>query len=219
MAAATAEPKEAVMDSTSHDDRFTDTGAAIPADAGDDSRRTSRTADGERGRDDERKAGATRAAARGELPYKVPLAAGFLSLMPGLGQIYVGYYAQGFINIAIVAGIITMLAGGMVGGLEPFFGLSLAFFWVFNVIDAIRRAQAYNRMLDGLRADELPEQVALPGSGSPRAWGIVLVVFGGLLFLNTKFDVSLDWLEEWWPLIPVVFGIYLIRKGRRDRDA
>ncbi|MCK4305137.1 MAG: hypothetical protein KAY24_12945, partial [Candidatus Eisenbacteria sp.] len=54
---------------------------------------------------------------------KSPGLAALCSLMPGLGQIYVGYYRSGFLNILIVSGIITVLARGAAAGLEPFLGV------------------------------------------------------------------------------------------------
>ncbi|MFO7655044.1 MAG: DUF5668 domain-containing protein [Candidatus Krumholzibacteriia bacterium] len=152
-------------------------------------------------------------ARREDLPYKVPQLAAFLSLMPGLGQVYVGYYQQAFLHIATVAAIIALLASGDIPGLQPFFGLFLAFFWLFNMIDAARRASAYNRLLDGLAPEELPEHIALPAGGASRAWGVGLIVAGSILFLHTRFDVSLEWLQEWWPLGAVALGVYLLVKG------
>ena len=40
----------------------------------------------------------------GDQRRKSPTLAALLSLMPGLGQVYVGYYQQGFIDIAVAAG-------------------------------------------------------------------------------------------------------------------
>jgi hypothetical protein len=100
------------------------------------------------------------------------------------------------------------------GGLLALAIVGLVFFWFYNIIDAVRRASAYNRYLDGLDVGEVPDLMPLPTPGNPRVWGVILIVVGLLLFLNTRFGFSLDWLEEWWPLIPVGFGIYLFRKGR-----
>ena len=38
--------------------------------------------------------------------YKSPMLAGFLSVMPGLGQVYVGYYQVGFVHAIITFSII-----------------------------------------------------------------------------------------------------------------
>ena len=81
--------------------------------------------------------------------------------MPGLGQIYVGYYQQGFINMAVVAITITLLSSGARGA-EPLFGLFLAFFWLYNMIDANRRAHHYNRVIDGLGGENVPGGIPRP---------------------------------------------------------
>ena len=43
--------------------------------------------------------------------------------------------------------------------------------------------------------------------------GAVLVGLGSLMLLNTRFDMSMTWLKEWWPLLPILFGVYLLVKG------
>jgi hypothetical protein len=149
--------------------------------------------------------------------YKSPVLATILSLMPGVGQVYVGYYPQGFINIIVVSGTITLLAMGM-GSFTPLFGVFLAFFWIYNMIDANRRAHHYNRALDGLGGETLPEDFAMPGLKGSVPLGVLLMVVGALIFLNTKFDVSMEWLEEWWPLAMVAAGAWLFVKGRAARD-
>jgi hypothetical protein len=142
---------------------------------------------------------------------KSPFVASLLSLMPGLGQIYVGYYQRGFVHLAVVAALITALSSGDMRGIEPFLGLSLAFFWLYNVVDAGRRANHYNLIAEGGSAEELPEFRDDLGG---RTAGIILVALGAVLFLHTKMDFDLEWLEEWWPLGLVAFGLHLIRKNR-----
>jgi len=70
-------------------------------------------------------------------PYKSPLLASLLSLGPGLGQVYIGYYQRGFTHILITAVTITALSSGL-GDLTPLFGVLLAFFWIYNVIKPVR---------------------------------------------------------------------------------
>ncbi|MDY0110966.1 MAG: DUF5668 domain-containing protein [Candidatus Krumholzibacteria bacterium] len=153
---------------------------------------------------------------RRDLPYKVPFLAGFLSgIFPGVGQLYVGYYRQGITLGILFAGIITILAAGEVSPLEPFLGITLGFCWLYGIIDAARRAQAVNRALDGFGQEPLPEDFALPGGGSMFG-GSVLVILGVIMLLHTRFDVSLEWLEEWWPLLLVAVGGWLIWQARKD---
>ena len=77
--------------------------------------------------------------------------AAILSLLPGLGQVYVGVYQHGVVNVVVVGTLITMLARNWLRALEPLFGISLAFMWAYNIIDAARRASLYNQSLMGLR--------------------------------------------------------------------
>jgi hypothetical protein len=50
---------------------------------------------------------------------KSPALASFLSLFPGLGQIYVGYYPHGFVNALVIACLITALATEDLDELAP----------------------------------------------------------------------------------------------------
>jgi hypothetical protein len=140
-----------------------------------------------------------------------------LSAMPGLGQVYVGYYQRGFLHAIVVALIIAMLASADVGPLTPLLGLFLAFFWLFNMIDAARRASLYNQALAGGQEPELPVDFETPGLRGSIVGGVVLMIIGAILLANTRFDVSLDWLEEWWPAAIILFGAYLLFKAMQER--
>ena len=147
---------------------------------------------------------------RRDMPYKLPWLAGFLSgIFPGVGQVYVGYYLQGFINIAVVASVITLLASGM-GDMTPFLGIFLAFFWLWNILDANRRATHYNRAMAGLGGEVPPEDFQVPGTGGSIFGGALLVVIGLLFFLDLNFGVSMSWLKDWWPMGLVAGGLYPI---------
>ncbi len=149
---------------------------------------------------------------------KSPLLASFLSLMPGLGQVYVGYYQAGFIHPLVVSGIIVMLARGDISGFEPFLGFFLAFFWMYNIIDAGRRAAHYNQVLEGDGKVELPSGFLAPGKGSV-AGGVCFILIGGILLANTVLDISLGWLSDWWPLAPILFGVYLVVKATKEKES
>lgn len=140
-----------------------------------------------------------------------------LSLMPGLGQVYVGYYDLAFRNILVVCGLIAVVAT-MGDDLGPVVALFLAFFWLHNIVDAGRRASFYNQALAGIRPMELPEDIKAPQQAlGSFAGGVLLVVVGVVLFLNTMFRVPLDWLAQWWPLALVAAGAWLIYADRRAK--
>lgn len=148
--------------------------------------------------------------------HKSPALATVLSLMPGLGQIYIGYYEQGFVNILIVASLIALLHNG-VGRLEPLFGFFLAFYWLFNLVDAYRKASFYNQALAGLGPMQLPKESGItPGRGSV-AGGVALIVLGALFLAHTRFGYSLAWLEDWWPVALLLLGAYLVSRAVLDR--
>ena len=156
---------------------------------------------------------------------KSPFLAGLLSLMPGIGQIYVGYYAIGFIHIAVFVTTIFLLVRNSINSfsaLSPALGVFLGFFVVYNIVDATRRAVLYNLALDGVQGIRLPDMNAsLPKfqlQGSVPG-GAALIALGVVLLSNTLLGFSLDWLASWWPLGLVGLGAYLVAKAREERRA
>ena len=149
---------------------------------------------------------------------KSPLVATLLSMMPGLGQIYVGYYQQGFINIFVVAGTIAILSSSIMRGAEPFFGVFISFFWIFQMIDANRRANHYNKVMSGLSGEKVPEGFEMPTTKGSLLGGGVLILIGILFILDLNFDISMQWVENWWPLILILVGVNLVFKARKNSD-
>ncbi len=117
----------------------------------------------------------------------------------------------------IAAAIIALLSSGSARGLEPLLGMLIAFFWIFNMVDANRRASHYNRALDGLGAEEIPEDFQMPGAKGSVPAGVILIVLGGLILMDLNTNWSMEWVENWWPIILVIFGGWLVLKAR-DRS-
>ena len=161
------------------------------------------------------------------LQRKSPFLAGLLSLMPGIGQIYVGYYAIGFIHIAVFAMTIALLASGPHQFGSPFspvrlfypaLSIFLGFFVIYNIVDAVQRATLYNLAIDGVQGIKLPDMNAsLPKIRVSEGGGVALIAFGLLLLSNTLFGLPLYWLASWWPMGLVVLGVYLVVKARQER--
>ena len=153
---------------------------------------------------------------------KSPVLALVLSLMPGVGQIYVGYYQQGFTNAIVAASIITLLSTEMIPGAEPLFGIFLGFFWLYNIVDAWRRATFYNNALAGIGPATLPEEFAVTSGRGTLAGGIALVIVGAIALSHTLFGVPLEWLDKWWPLAVIGVGAWLAYPaiaGKKKTDA
>jgi hypothetical protein len=153
----------------------------------------------------------------GDPRQKSPFLAGLLSVMPGLGQIYTGYYQRGFVHALVVASLFALLAEGDDTPLTPLGVIFLTFFWLYNIIDASRRASLYNQALAGVADIELPEDFKVPGFRGSILGGLVIAAAGVVLLLYTRFGVPLDWLEQWWPAALILFGGYLVWKAWQDR--
>ena len=153
----------------------------------------------------------------GDPRHKSPLFATVLSVMPGLGQVYVGYYQRGFVNAIVVGALIALLGTGL-GPLTPLAALFLAFFWLYNIVDAGRRALLYNEVLAGRTGIELPEDFKGPALAGSIPGGLAVVVVGGVLLSHTLFGMPLDWIGEWWPAALILFGVYLVARSALSRS-
>ena len=96
--------------------------------------------------------------------------------------------------------------------------MMLAFFYLYNMFDAARMANLFNDTADG-RHWRICGAISLAGIGQRGsiAGGTALLAGGILFLLHTWFDVSLEWLRDWWPLLPIGFGVWLLWAGIRDR--
>ncbi len=147
---------------------------------------------------------------------KSPRLAALLSVIPGLGQIYIGYYQRGFMFAATML-LLGMAAGTAPNNIGPVFGFSMFFVWLFNVVDSGRMAALYNHAMAGSDKVEFPENFEMPGLGGTIAGGTLLLLFGLIALSNTALGFRLDWLEIWWPLFPTLMGAYLLARGIMDR--
>ncbi|HJO03998.1 MAG TPA: hypothetical protein QGG47_08485 [Acidobacteriota bacterium] len=148
---------------------------------------------------------------------KSPRLAAILSVAPGLGQVYVGYYTRGFLLGGVFL-MLLMVANNAPYSLEPIPGMATFFFWLFNVIDAGRLAALYNHAASGTELIQMPENFQMPSTGGSIVGGAILVLFGVVALSNTLLGLSLDWIESWWPVFPLAVGAYLLAKGIQDHS-
>ena len=139
-----------------------------------------------------------------------------MSIVPGLGQVYVGYYRVGFTHIITILSLIALAATEAVEEISPAFVFFALFFWLHGIIDAGRRAAHYNHALRGGAGIDLPS--GLPSGEAPSIGsGMALIVIGVVLLSHTAFDQPLEWLRDWWPLGPIGVGVYFVMRGVIDR--
>ena len=170
-----------------------------------------------------------------------PGLAAVLGFIPGVGAMYNGEYAKGFIHVLIFATLIW--AADNVSGL---FGLAIAAFVIYMPIEAYQTAKA--RML-GLQPPDpfgfnnlfgtRPPATAVvtPGGMAPVApvegvpvaavvedetdskqipvGAFVLIGLGVLFLLNTFGWMHFDWIWRFWPLILIAVGIRVLMKRNR----
>jgi hypothetical protein len=146
---------------------------------------------------------------------KSPFLAALFSVVPGLGNIYIGHYMRGF-TIAGTMALIVFLASQSRDPIAPIFGMAAFFVWLFNIIDAGRMAALYNHAMSGRDVMELPEDFKFPKMGGSMVGGALLLLVGVVAISNTMFGISLDWIETWWPVLPIALGAYLFYRGIQD---
>jgi hypothetical protein len=152
---------------------------------------------------------------------KSPGLAGFLSIFPGLGHLYLGLYQRAF---AIGGAFILLCAITSHGNGSEFFGPLIAFLWFFGVIDAVRQAKAINRG-QVAEAGFAPEALIKRSSGTGTlTWGVILVGMGSLLLIDRYYEIDWSFMEEWGgPAAFILLGLILIVghivKRRRENEA
>jgi hypothetical protein len=162
----------------------------------------------------------------GPSPGLAGVLAGFFPF--GVGAVYNGQYAKGlahmliFIALVFGAGQPREVHGSDAYGV--FFGLAIAFFYIYQIIDAVRSAHAIRT---GLPAPD-PFGLAKAFATGERVnfnqvpvGAVVLIGLGVLFLLNTMGLFHAYWIHRLWPLILIVIGVWLFVKrfsppGRRD---
>jgi len=143
---------------------------------------------------------------------KNPVLAAILSAFPGIGNVYNGLYMRGVTLFLIVASLIAIVTKGH----HPLFGLGVAFFWIFNVIDAYRQATLINYgYAQDLGLTDLPRHPRASQGGVVA--GILLTLVGVCAIGERYFNLDLDRVLDLWPFALVAIGAWLVWSSIRDR--
>jgi TM2 domain-containing membrane protein YozV len=132
---------------------------------------------------------------------KSPGLAAFLSLFPGLGQVYNGQIARAFAFFFAWVGSIYLTSTGH----EFPFAFVIPFVYLYNMIDAWKVASAINQRFLGGRSE--PEESAALES---PVWGALLVIFGVLILFNNLGWLDLERLARWWPVLLIAVGLWFV---------
>lgn len=146
---------------------------------------------------------------------KSPFLAGFLSfLFPGTGALYNRQYLKGILYIIIFAGLVSMQPEGSA---QPFVGILLAGFYIFQIIEAVQTAKMINRLVVN---GEIPPEEKIPQSIPTGSifWGMLLIILGFFLLLANFDLISFGLLFDFWPMLVIAIGIKMLYESTRKKE-
>jgi hypothetical protein len=140
----------------------------------------------------------------GPNPAVAGILAGFFPF--GVGAVYCSQYAKGLAHLLVFA--LLIFAANHARGWEALFGISLAFFYVYQIIDAVRTAKAIQV------GQPAPDPMGLGQAfsmgdrvdTSKIPVGAVVLIGLGVLFLLHTMGIMEYGFERFWPLILIFLG-------------
>jgi hypothetical protein len=154
----------------------------------------------------------------GPNPAVAGILAGFFPI--GVGAVYCSQYAKGLAHLLIM--VMLIFAAGHAGNWDWIFGLAIGFFYVYQIIDAVRTARALQEGQPAPDPMGLGQTFSMGekfDAGKVPVGAIVLIGLGLLFLLHTMriFETGLDRL---WPLILVFLGAWMFyRNYERARQS
>jgi LiaI-LiaF-like transmembrane region len=137
----------------------------------------------------------------------IALALGFI---PGVGAIYNGQFVKAMLQVLIFGSLIGLShrAGGPFG---PIFGLGVAAFYFYMIVDSYQTARAKQH------GQPAPEWFGFSEIKMDAPVGAALLIGLGILFLLDNFGVPVfREVGKFWPILLIGAGILLIRKRVRN---
>jgi hypothetical protein len=149
----------------------------------------------------------------GPHPAIAGILAGFFPF--GVGAVYCSQYAKGLAHLLIFAMLI--FASDHAGRYDWVFGLGIAFFYVYQIIDAVRTARALQE------GRPVPDPYGLGSTfsvGAPGEKGesksiptVAIILIGlGVLFLLHTMNIFEFGIDRFWPLILIFFGGWMLAR-------
>jgi len=148
--------------------------------------------------------------ASGPNPTVAGILAGFFPF--GVGAVYCSQYAKGLAHLLIFAMLI--FASDHAGRWDWVFGIGIAFFYVYQIIDAVRTAHALQAGQPAPDPYGLAQAFSMGEKSETKnipAVAIILIGLGVLFLLHTMniFEFGLD---RFWPLILIFLGAWMFAK-------
>jgi hypothetical protein len=147
----------------------------------------------------------------GPNPAVAGILAGFFPF--GVGAVYCSQYAKGLAHLLIF--VMLIFGADHAGNWGVFFGLGIAFFYVYQIIDAVRTAhalQAGQPAPDPLGLAQTFSMGERFDSGKVPVGAVVLIGLGVLFLLHTL-GIFENGFERFWPLILIFLGGWMFYRG------
>jgi len=146
----------------------------------------------------------------GPNPAIAGILAGFFPF--GVGAVYCSQYAKGLAHLLIF--VMLIYGADHAGNWDWIFGLGVAFFWVYQIIDAVRTARALQEGQPAPDPMGLGQTFSMGekfDSGKLPVGAVVLIGLGILFLLHTMgiFEYGFD---RFWPLIIIFLGAWMFYK-------
>ena len=144
-------------------------------------------------------------------PRRSPGLALLLSCFPGLGHLYLGLYQRAL--AVFLAFALTIWLSEHAGSL----GILIPAVVLFGFVDSYRQAQAMNYGMAPEPTVATAGSVMAPKRGS-LGFGLFLLAIGVVLLYNQFYPIDFSFLQDWWPLLLVLAGVYLVGAHYLDRS-
>lgn len=148
-----------------------------------------------------------------------PGLAGLLGAIPfGVGAIYNGQYTKGLVHLGIfVCLVVALSSDNLPQYLYPVLGIGMAFFVVYQIIDAVRTAKAIQEKQpppDPFGLATMFSPGGQPGhtssfSSTAVPTGAIVLIGLGILFLLHNLGYWFLNVDVLWPVILIALGVWL----------
>ena len=147
----------------------------------------------------------------GPNPTVAGILAGFFPF--GVGAVYSSQYAKGLAHLLIFA--LLIFGADHAGSWDWVFGIGIAFFYVYQIIDAVRTARALQEgqpAPDPLGLGQTFSMGEKFDSGKVPVGAVILIGLGVLFLLHTMGIMEYGF-ERFWPLILIFLGGWMFYRN------
>jgi hypothetical protein len=147
----------------------------------------------------------------GPNPTVAGILAGFFPF--GVGAVYCSQYAKGLAHLLIF--VMLIFGANHAGNWDWLFGIGIAFFYVYQIIDAVRTAhalQAGQPAPDPLGLAQTFSMGERFDSGKIPVGAVILIGLGVLFLLHTM-GIMENGLDRFWPLLLILLGGWMFYRN------